>query len=60
MIQPNTYTINVGKGGAENNNGNATTAFGATCLGSGSTLRVGWATKNAGRSDGSGLACGPK
>jgi hypothetical protein len=54
IIQPNTYTINVGKGGAENNNGNNTTAFGATCLGGGSTLRVNWSTKNDGRSGGSG------
>jgi hypothetical protein len=54
IIQPNTYTINVGKGGAENNNGNNTTAFGATCLGGGSTLRVAWTTPNNGRSGGSG------
>ena len=54
IIQPNTYNINVGKGGAEDNNGNATSAFGAICLGGGSTLRVGWATPNNGRDGGSG------
>jgi len=54
IIQPNTYTINVGKGGAENNNGNDSSAFGATCLGGGSTLHVAFDVPNAGRSGGSG------
>ena len=58
IIQPNTYTINVGKGGAENNNGNNSTAFGATCLGGGSTLRVAWIASNNGRSGGSGSGGG--
>jgi hypothetical protein len=48
------YTINVGNGGAKNNNGNNSTAFGATCLGGGSTLYVAWDAPNTGRSGGSG------
>ena len=48
------YTIKVGKGGDVNQNGTSTEAFGATCLGGGSTLFVDWSTANNGREGGSG------
>jgi hypothetical protein len=48
------YTIKVGKGGVVNQNGTSTEAFGATCLGGGSTLFVDWSTPNNGTAGGSG------
>ena len=53
-IPVSSYTIKVGKGGGVNQNGSSTEAFGATCLGGGSTLYVDWATPNNGRAGGSG------
>jgi len=53
-IPANTYTIKVGKGGMRNVNGGNSEAFGATCLGGGSTPFVGWATQNNGTAGGSG------
>ena len=53
-IPSNTYTIKVGKGGNENQNGFSTEAFGAICLGGGSTPYVAWGTPNNGVSGGSG------
>ena len=53
-IPANTYTIKVGKGGARNVNGGNSEAFGATCLGGGSTVYVAWAPQNNGASGGSG------
>ena len=53
-IPVGSYTIKVGKGGVVNQNGSSTEAFGATCLGGGSTLFVDWATPNNGRAGGSG------
>ena len=53
-IPANTYTIKVGKGGARNVNGGNSEAFGATCLGGGSTAYVAWAPQNNGASGGSG------
>jgi hypothetical protein len=52
-IPANTYTIKVGKGGSNGNGGNSE-AFGATCLGGGSTAFVGWGTPNNGTAGGSG------
>ena len=52
-IPANTYTIKVGKGG-ENGNGGNSEAFGATCLGGGSTAFVAWGTQNNGTAGGSG------
>jgi hypothetical protein len=52
-IPANTYTIKVGKGGEAGNGGNSE-AFGATCLGGGSTAFVGWGTQNNGTVGGSG------
>jgi hypothetical protein len=54
LIPANTYTIKVGKGGIQNVNGSPSEAFGATCLGGGSTLYVAWAVPNGGRAGGSG------
>jgi hypothetical protein len=53
-IPANNYTIKVGKGGAPNVNGSPSEAFGATCLGGGSTLFVAWNVPNGGRAGGSG------
>ena len=53
-IPTNNYTIKVGKGGVPNVNGSSSEAFGATCLGGGSTPYVAWATQNNGTSGGSG------
>jgi len=53
-IPANTYTIKVGKGGAQNVNGGNSEAFGATCLGGGSTAYVAWGTANNGTAGGSG------
>jgi hypothetical protein len=53
-IPANNYTIKVGKGGTPNVNGSPSEAFGATCLGGGSTLFVGWNVANSGRDGGSG------
>jgi hypothetical protein len=53
-IQAGTYQIKVGKGGAQNVNGSSSEAFGATCLGGGSTVYQGWSTGNGGTSGGSG------
>jgi hypothetical protein len=52
-IPPGSYTIRVGKGG-ENGNGGNSEAFGATCLGGGSTPFVGWGNPNNGTAGGSG------
>jgi hypothetical protein len=53
-IPANTYTIKVGKGGVQNENGGNSEAFGATCLGGGSTAFVAWTAQNNGTSGGSG------
>ena len=53
-IPANTYTIKVGKGGARNVNGGNSEAFGATCLGGGSTAFVSWSTPTNGTAGGSG------
>jgi len=52
-IPANTYTIKVGKGGESGNGGNSE-AFGATCLGGGSTTYVVWGSQNNGTAGGSG------
>jgi hypothetical protein len=57
-IPADTYTIKVGKGG-ENGNGGNSEAFGATCLGGGSTTFVGWGTPNNGTAGGSGSGGSP-
>jgi len=57
-IPANTYTIKVGKGG-ENGNGGNSEAFGATCLGGGSTPYVAWGTANNGTAGGSGSGASP-
>ena len=57
-IPADTYTIKVGKGG-ENGNGGNSEAFGATCLGGGSTTFVGWGTPNNGTAGGSGSGSSP-
>ena len=54
VIPSGTYTIKVGAGGTQNTNGYSSEAFGATCLGGGSTTHVGWNTPNNGSSGGSG------
>jgi hypothetical protein len=54
VIPSGTYTIKVGAGGAQNTNGYSSEAFGAICLGGGSTSFVGWGTPNNGTSGGSG------
>ena len=54
-----TYTIKVGKGGAQNVNGSSSEAFGATCLGGGSTSYVAWNTPNNGTTGGSGSGGSP-
>jgi len=53
-IPSNTYTIKIGRGGTENQNGFSTEAFSAICLGGGSTPYVAWGTPNNGVSGGSG------
>jgi hypothetical protein len=53
-IPAGSYPIKVGKGGVQDVNGSPSEAFGATCLGGGSTLQVAWMTENNGRSGGSG------
>jgi hypothetical protein len=53
-IQAGTYQIKVGNGGAQNVNGSSSEAFGATCLGGGSTVYQAWSTGNSGTSGGSG------
>jgi hypothetical protein len=58
-IPANTYTIKVGKGGAQNVNGSSSEAFGAICLGGGSTSYVAWYTQNNGTSGGSGSGGSP-
>jgi hypothetical protein len=57
-IPANTYTIKVGKGGSNGNGGNSE-AFGATCLGGGSTAFVAWGTANNGTAGGSGSGASP-
>ena len=57
VIPSGTYTIKVGAGGAQNTNGYSSEAFGAICLGGGSTAHVGWNTPNDG-SSGSGSSSG--
>ena len=52
-IPANTYIIKVGKGGSNGNGGNSE-AFGATCLGGGSTAYVEWSASNNGTAGGSG------
>jgi hypothetical protein len=54
QIPADTYTVKVGNGGNQNQNGFQSEAFGATCLGGGSTTHVAWNTGNAGNSGGSG------
>jgi len=54
VIPSGTYIIKVGAGGAGNTNGYSSEAFGAICLGGGSTSFVGWGTPNNGTSGGSG------
>ena len=58
-IPANTYTIKVGKGGAQNVNGGNSEAFGAICLGGGSTPFVNWSTQNNGTAGGSGSGGSP-
>ena len=54
VIPSGTYTIKVGAGGTQNTNGYSSEAFGAICLGGGSTSYVAWSTPNNGSSGGSG------
>ena len=54
VIPSGTYTIKVGAGGTQNTNGYSSEAFGAICLGGGSTAYVAWSTPNNGSSGGSG------
>jgi hypothetical protein len=58
-IPTGSYIIKVGKGGTKNQNGSSSEAFGATCLGGGSTLFVEWGTANNGVSGGSGSGGSP-
>ena len=58
VIPTGIYTIKVGKGG-ENGNGGNSEAFGATCLGGGSTPFVAWGTPNNGTAGGSGSGASP-
>ena len=53
-IPADTYTIKVGNGGNQNQNGFQSEAFGATCLGGGSTTYIAWNAGNNGNSGGSG------
>jgi uncharacterized protein YjbI with pentapeptide repeats len=53
-LPTNTYQIKVGNGGNVNVNGKSSEAFGAICLGGGSTPYVAWSTANNGSSGGSG------
>lgn len=53
IIPAGSYTIKVGKGG-ENGNGGNSEAFGATCLGGGSTPFTSWGYQGNGNSGGSG------
>jgi hypothetical protein len=59
VIPSGTYIIKVGKGGAQNVNGSSSEAFGAICLGGGSTTAVIWPTPNNGSSGGSGSGSSP-
>jgi hypothetical protein len=59
VIPTGIYTIKVGKGGAQNVNGSSSEAFGAICLGGGSTTAVIWPTPNNGSSGGSGSGSSP-
>ena len=58
-IPTGSYNIKVGKGGFQNVNGSSSEAFGATCLGGGSTPFVAWGTANNGSSGGSGSGGSP-
>ena len=58
-IPTGSYNIKVGKGGLQNVNGSSSEAFGATCLGGGSTSFVAWDTANNGSSGGSGSGGSP-
>ena len=58
-IPASTYTIKVGKGGEQNVNGGNSEAFGATCLGGGSTTYVSWGSPNNGTVGGSGSGGSP-
>ena len=58
-IPANTYNIKVGNGGGVNVKGFSTEAFGAICLGGGSTPYVAWSTANNGTSGGSGSGGSP-
>jgi hypothetical protein len=53
-VPANSYIIKVGKGGVQSVNGSPSEAFGATCLGGGSTTFVAWNTANVGSDGGSG------
>jgi hypothetical protein len=53
-IPANNYTILVGKGGTQGLNGSQSEAFGAICLGGGSTVNTGLGNPENGRSGGSG------
>ena len=59
VIPSGTYIIKVGAGGAQNINGYSSEAFGAICLGGGSTSQVTWPTPNNGSSGGSGSGSSP-
>ena len=58
-IPSGSYTIKVGKGGVQNVNGSSSEAFGAICLGGGSTPYVAWNTPNNGTAGGSGSGGSP-
>jgi len=53
-ITTGTYSIKVGRGGNQNENGYSSEAFGGVCLGGGSTQYVAWNNSNNGTSGGSG------
>ena len=58
-ISTGSYNIKVGKGGLQNVNGSSSEAFGAICLGGGSTPFVAWGAANNGTSGGSGSGGSP-
>jgi hypothetical protein len=58
-IPASSYAIKVGKGGLQNVNGSSSEAFGAICLGGGSTPYVAWNTPNNGTAGGSGSGGSP-
>jgi len=58
-IPASSYAIKVGKGGTQNVNGSSSEAFGAICLGGGSTPYVAWNTPNNGTAGGSGSGGSP-